>query len=170
MQVTQENVKTTANEAILKRFAIYLIAPELHGHTQVQLGLFRDNPLTDAEYSELLFPLDASDPYLRSAVDETFSTQEVEVLKNAFTEGKPEWTFHTQPATPIAENQTGCAALAVGGPTDFLYWEQDGKKLPHELPIMAFYDLRQAESGPYVDLYADSGIEGDALLVRKDTP
>jgi hypothetical protein len=142
-----EAVKTTTNEAILKRFRVILTAPELHGHYRVPMILFRDTPLSDDEYAELLYPLDASDLYLRSVVDETFNAQEVEVLRNAFAEGKPEWIFETKPATPIAENQVGVGALAVGGGTDFLYWIENGKKIPHDLPVMAYYDLRQVESG-----------------------
>ncbi len=137
---------------LLSRFSVSLLAPEWENHANVPMTVFREKGLSDSEYAAILEPLDSEDGYLRSAVDDTFTAAEVEILRKFFAAVKPTWKFSPSPATPIEQGHFGVGANAVGGPTDFVSWTNPaGKKGPEELPISAFVDLCAAESGPYVD-------------------
>ena len=143
---------TAHSPTLLSRFRVSLLAPEWKDHSNVAMTVFREESLSDAEYAAILDPLDSEDGYLRSAVDDTFSAAEVEILRGFFAEIKPTWKFSATPAKPIEQNEIGCGALPVGGPTDFLSWENsEGKKGPAEMPVSAYYDLRAAESGPFAN-------------------
>ncbi len=156
-EVEKQNIvaqpKMTDNPAILERYYLKMIAPEMDGHKRVPMIVFREKPLSDAEYDRILSPLTTTG-LLRTAVDETFSLSEVELLKEFFTEVVPTWEFSATPATPIRENSFGSVVCGcVFGKTGTIHWphEETGKFGPQELPIGVYYDLRAAEAEPCID-------------------
>jgi hypothetical protein len=157
MLVTHENVRTTDSKELLDRFSVELVAPELFDHKQLPLTVFREDRLSNAEYARLLHPLDANDIYLRTAVGETFSAEEVDFLREFFGEKEPSWKFSATPAKPIVENTistTGICVTYVGGPVGRITWtkKKDSIVLPHAMNSFgAQYDFRCAEAGPYLD-------------------
>lgn len=137
--------RTTENSSITQRHRIFLLVPEIREHREVSVGLFWNNDLPDEVYEACLYPLSVDEPYLRSAVDETFSASDVELLRNWFAEWAPDFQFSTEPAGQISDNQFGLGAMAVGGTTDFWMFDREGCPLS----VWGYYDLRHANSGLY---------------------
>src|SRR5262245_49337760 len=137
-----------------KRYRIKVTMDEYRGHRGVGMRLFHADELPEEIYEQMMAEgLDCDDPYLRSAVEETFSEDEVAALRDWFAGEWPNGsaTFRCEPAArEVSENRIGSGAIPVGGSSDFyLFSEHEGWPLP--CAVWGYYDLEHAESGPYVN-------------------
>lgn len=128
------------------RFAAWLIVPELDEHKGVRVYLYHHEELPEEVYRTYLHPLDHTDGYLRSTVEETFSGKEIEQLRDFFAD-ETDVTFCTLPARPSEEGEMGVGAHAVASShSDIFRWSEC------PLKISGHYDLRHANSGAWVEL------------------
>jgi hypothetical protein len=126
-----------------------LKAKEVRHHQGVWFRLFHWDGLPGDVYcGQLPPPLDWTDDYLQSAVDQTFSGTEVEALRQYFANWE-DTEFSAEPARPVADGMLGVGIRAVGGRDDFyLFWKCEDYPLPFR--VAGYYDLSRADSGPYV--------------------
>jgi hypothetical protein len=132
------------------RYNVFIIAKEFREHTGVTFKLFHPDDLPEEVYEEMIpAELDRADPYLRSVAEETFSEDEVGILRDWFTQEWAGGAFKTQPADPVKANAMGVGALPVGGADGCILFSEY-EDWPLSCRVHAYYDLEDAEDGPYV--------------------
>jgi hypothetical protein len=136
------------------RYIISVTAESFRQHQGVRFYLFHVEGLADDLYRRLIPPgMNWLDPSLQSMADDTFDAQEVEALRRWFA-GQPGLTVSAEAAEPIGPGDKrslgGFGAGPVGLSGGWLCFEElAGWPLPCK--VHGNYDLRHAESGPYVD-------------------
>jgi hypothetical protein len=139
------------NGAIEPRFDIKVVAAEYRNHKGVPFALFHHDGLPESVYEDWIRDgLDKTCPYLQSAVDESFSAQEVDTLREWFRSWGQDAVMNATPFTLISEpNVAGVGMMAVGGDDDFyMFSDHDDWPLPCE--VWGYFNLSEAQSGPYV--------------------
>lgn len=97
--------------ATSSRFWIFVEAQRFGDLTNVEFQLYHRDPLLEAVYRRAIpKSLNATDPYLRSAIDQTFSAEEVAALRDWFAmqEG---CSFVAEPVEPLRGDEVGVGSL-----------------------------------------------------------
>jgi hypothetical protein len=157
--------------AFTERFFITLRVNEYRRHSVVLLYLFHACELPERVYEQMIPEhFDRTDRDLRSAVEATFSAEEVQALRDWYAMD-PAVTIETSPAGQIDHPEcVGKGQLPVGSADAWVsFLGSDGFPLPGE--IRAYYDLLEAERGPYVSnpelsLLRESFMENGQLVIE----
>jgi hypothetical protein len=137
-----------------RRYVVRVVAKEALGHKGVTFYLFHPDDLPEEVYARCIpAHLDRSDPYLRSAVEDTFSSEEAERLRAYLARRHPEAEVIAEGVElPLDLNEHCCgqSALPIGGNTGhYMFSREEGCDLPFK--VYGFYNLHGADSGPYRD-------------------
>jgi hypothetical protein len=136
----------------MKRHDAYFPLQEWCGHRGVILCLYHASGLPESVYQACALPgIDPGDPKFRAWLDDTFSEEELEVLKPWIAVTFSGVTLGTSPSGPFDESRnyswaTAPSSSSSRGHLDLS--EFDGWPLPYR--VKGFYDLSTADSGPYV--------------------
>lgn len=125
-----------------------LIADEYRGYKRVSFALFKQDQTEETSRARAIQAGITNqalleDLYFLSQIEEMFTAQEIEVLKEFFSlwEGVE---LEIKPAREPVKDGWGVGANAVGGPTDFyMFSEMEGYPLPFK--VWGYYNLEFSE-------------------------
>lgn len=153
----QPKLLTSSPEGVAGRFCASVLIKEYREHENVEAILIHMNALDDETYRRILSPIDPDTPYMKAIADQTFSEAEIETLRRFHDETMEGSTFKSWPAPQISTDEVGCKNTPVGGATSMLILDD------WPIPVFAYLDLRNAESGPWCE--DEEGYDG-RIVVR----
>jgi hypothetical protein len=156
---------------MIELFSVCTAVKQYSGCKDVTFIWFRNDPARGRRYRDLIRDCDPG-PYAKGYIDELFTQEEAEALKQYLDRNYGDAGTNTihKVDLPVAGNTMGVGAIAVGGGTDFYMLDKDEEySLPFK--VWGYFDLRGCElvdgSGRYGGYHFEASLVDGKISIRK---